>query len=363
MSDLTFGFIGLGLIGGSIAKSIKKNLPFSHIMAYEPDLASLEQAVKDHIVDTVCQSISNDFSTCNYIFLCSPVSSNNQNLSLLKDVISSDCIITDVGSVKSSIHETVIALSLANQFIGGHPMAGSEHSGYAHSDSTLLENAYYILTPGMEATDSRVSEFCALIHSLGSLPIVLDYRKHDYIVAGISHLPHVIAFCLVNLIKQKDDPDGLMKKIAAGGFKDITRIASSSPVMWQQILNSNQYEIVSFIDSFISQLHFVRDEIKLHDSAFLHQYIESARDYRDSFESADFGPIESSYSISIRIPDETGIIAKISTLFAKESISIKNIGIVHNRESGDGALRIEFYDRASLDHAKQLLLSKHYSLA
>ena len=116
-------------------------------------------------------------------------------------------------------------------FIGGHPMTGSEKTGILSATNTLLENAYYIITPTALTPKEEISEFRDFVLSLGAIPLILDYKIHDYSTAAISHLPHMIAYSLVNLVHQIDDDKETMKTIAAGGFKDITRIASSSPVI------------------------------------------------------------------------------------------------------------------------------------
>ncbi len=362
MNDLKFGFIGLGLIGGSIAKALKHTRRNCQIIAYDTDSDALTTSKKQGICDKIYDFVSSDFFSCDYIFLCTPVCCNNDYLSILKDVINKNCILTDVGSVKNSIHKTIHDYHLESHFIGGHPMAGSEHSGFQSSDARILENAYYILTPCKEVPQNKIDKFYQLVKSIGALPLILDEKTHDYVTAGISHLPHLIAFSLVNLIKDKDNSDGIMKMIAAGGFKDITRIASSSPVMWQQILELNKDDIILFMDAFIEEFSLLREKIAESDLSYLYEFIYHAREYRDSFDMVASGPISCSYSVSISIPDETGMIAEISTLFANASINIKNIGIVHNRELDDGALRIEFYNKNALDNAIQLLKDNHYPI-
>lgn len=234
MSDsLNIGFIGLGLIGGSIAKSLKRFHPQTRIFAYTRTEATLDLAVSEGIVDVKCTKEDEAFASCDYIFLCAPVHDNISYLEWLKDHISPDCIITDVGSVKGEIHQAVQKLGLDDHFIGGHPMAGSEKTGFENATDMLIENAYYILTPGGQIDIPRLTQFMELISSLGAIPLVLTYEEHDYITAAVSHLPHIIASTLVNAVQKMDTPEENMKLIAAGGFKDITRIASSSPVMWQ----------------------------------------------------------------------------------------------------------------------------------
>ena len=144
---LTVGFIGLGLIGGSVAKAIRRFHPDSRIIAYNRSLSVLETAKSEGVIDEICEQVDHRFGSCSYIFLCAPVSTNISYMKILKDYISPGCIISDVGSVKGMIHKQAAQLGLSRCFIGGHPMAGSEKTGYEHSRAGLLENAYYILTP------------------------------------------------------------------------------------------------------------------------------------------------------------------------------------------------------------------------
>ena len=226
------GFIGLGLIGGSIAKRLRILHKDLVIIATAGHAATIEAAYKEGLTDNASPCELSDFYDCDYIFLCTPVQKNMEYLRLLKGHVCDRCIITDVGSVKTDIHREVTALGMEAQFIGGHPMAGSEKTGLANAREFLLENAYYILTPTAQTDPAALEDFKELVASLGAIPMVLDYEQHDYATAAISHLPHIIAYSLVNLVKSCDDRQETMKTIAAGGFKDITRIASSSPVIW-----------------------------------------------------------------------------------------------------------------------------------
>ena len=356
----TYGFIGLGLIGGSIAKALRNTYPKCHIIAYDVRKESLELAVSDGVVNVPAHSIDERFSDCDCIFLCAPVSHNDANLLKVKQYLSDDCLLTDVGSVKSDIHKHINELGLNNCFIGGHPMAGSERTGYINSKALLLENAYYILTPTEEVASAKVEDYKQLISSLGAIPLVLSHDQHDYITAAISHLPHVIASSLVNLIKHSDSEDGTMKMIAAGGFKDITRIASSSPAMWQQICMTNTENINKLLDAYIDSLLAVKADIANHRDTAVYDFFDTARLYRDSFIDASSGPIKKSYSINVEIADEPGALASIATILALNNISIKNIGIVHNREQEDGVLRIEFYAPESITEAGRILSTKGY---
>ena len=361
MQNNTFGFIGLGLIGGSIAKALRLAFPECTIIAYDMSV-SVMQAAREDVVNKVYNGIDEAFGTCDIIFLCTPVDFNAGYLKQLKELKKDTCIITDVGSVKKPIHDMVDKLDLNDCFIGGHPMAGSEHSGYAASRAGLLENAYYILTPGASVSYTNVEKMQTLIKSIGAIPIVMPQDKHDKVTAAISHLPHMAAYALVNLIEQSDDEDETMKMIAAGGFKDITRIASSSAIMWQQICNENKEQLLSFLDAYIGTLSSLRDNIASGNKEYLLEYFKEAKDYRESFDDVISGPIKRSYRVAVSIPDEAGIIAKISGMFAKDGINLKNMGIVHNREFEEGVLRIEFYDETSLKRAVSILREENYTI-
>ena len=362
MSTLTYGFIGLGLIGGSIAKAIRKTIPNAHIIAYDTNMASLELAQSEHVIDEICPAIDSAFSICDYIFLCAPVAHNDENLLVIKEYLSPHTVLTDVGSVKTGIHRQIESLGLKNQFIGGHPMTGSERFGYPNSKAALLENAYYILTPSENVSEDILTGYRNLVESIGAIPLILGYEEHDYVTAAISHLPHVIAASLVNLVKDSDSNEGIMKMVAAGGFKDITRIASSSPTMWQQICLTNTENISKLLRNYlksISKLLVCLDD-RAEDA--IYEFFDSARDYRESFIDASSGPIKAEYVFTVDIADKPGAISAIASLLALHDVSIKNIGINHNREFAEGALRIEFYDQKTIDHAIEIMTEHGYKL-
>jgi len=359
---LTCGFIGLGLIGGSIARAIRKYDPDAILKAYNPSRASLDEALSDGVINAGTQSIDSTFSDCRYIFLCGPVSCNDENIAAVKQVMAPDCILTDIGSVKTDIHESIAAAGLQSHFIGGHPMAGSERTKYRNSKAELLENAWYILAPEPEVPAAEVESFRRLIESIGAQPLVLNNGLHDYAVAAVSHVPHVISASLVNLVKECDTPDGIMKLIAAGGFRDITRISSSSPVMWQQICLTNQENILKVLDRYIADLQNDRALIADGDADALYALFDSARQYRDSFAEDRRGPLPRVFMLHVNIADRPGVLAEAVSLLASDGISIKNIGISHNREYEEGVLRIELHSREETDRAAALLKDRGFSV-
>ncbi len=360
MAPEKIGFIGLGLIGGSIAKAVRQYYPDCEIIAFDKNKETLALAVQEGTIHISCSSIDDNFRHCSYIFLCAPIAYNTDYLSQVKQYVDDSCILTDVGSVKTSIHREVATLGLEDSFIGGHPMAGSEKSGFVNAKAHLIENAYYILTPSARVPKEKVEAYRDFIESLRALPILLGYEEHDHITGTISHLPHIIASCLVNFVKDTDDKDELMKMLAAGGFKDITRIASSSPVMWQQVCLKNRDNIADILGQYIEALSQAKRWVEEGAEESLYSMFESSRDYRNSMPNSSAGPIKKQFALYCDIIDEAGGIATIATILASNNISIKNIGIVHNREFEEGVLRIEFYDEDSSGRAFSLLQKYRY---
>jgi prephenate dehydrogenase len=364
--DLKIGFIGFGLIGGSIARALKKLNKRFYIIAYDyhkdnPSV-DLQAALHDGVLDYISAALDDKMPDSDIIFLCAPVLSNIEYLKKLKPLISPACIITDVGSVKGNIHAAIEDLSMSAQFIGGHPMTGSEKTGYTNSYALLLENAYYILTPTKEIPQAKISLLYNLVKRMGSIPVLLDAKEHDEITAAISHVPHIIAAQLVNLIRDSDDSSEKMRALAAGGFKDITRIASSSPIMWQNICMTNSSDIKRLLDRYIISLQTASEALDVMDEDFLYNMFETAGEYRNSIPNSSLGLMKKMYELYMDIMDEAGAIATIATLLASNQISIKNIGIIHNREFEEGVLRIEFYEEQAQTKAVNLLTRYNYKI-
>ena len=350
------GFIGLGLIGGSIARAIRQYFPDYEIVAFDKN----KLATQESVIDVAATTIDDNFHQCSYIFLCAPVSYNTAYLKQVAGYLHGDCILTDVGSVKTNIHREVEALGLEPYFIGGHPMAGSEKSGYVNSKAMLIENAYYVLTPASRAAREKVDRYVEFVEALRAIPVLLNYREHDYVTGTISHLPHIIAASLVNFVRDTDTKEELMKNLAAGGFKDITRIASSSPTMWQHICLKNKEYISRILGEYIQALGKAKEMIDREDEQGIYHLFDSSRNYRNSIPASSAGPIKKAYEVYCDIIDEAGGIAAIAAILASNNLNLKNIGIVHNREFEEGVLRIEFYDEASSKRAAELLQKFRY---
>lgn len=355
------GVIGLGIIGGSLVKAIHKKNLAEHIVAYNRNPEAAETALHEGTIHQAAAAIDHSFQDCEIIFICVPVDRIPAIVQTLAGIVDKDCILTDVGSTKNNVMNEIRKINLPCSFIGGHPMAGSEATGYKAARPNLFENAYYILTP-LDGTDEKyIDKLSSFVQSFGALPIVMKPDRHDYATAAISHVPHVLASALVNTIQELDGEDKIMHTLAAGGFKDITRIASSSPEIWDSICRTNRNHINEILVKLINNLQIFRKSLSSNEDS-LKCFFSGAKNYRDSFRDNRVGAIVKTYDIIVDVEDKPGVIAAIATLLGQHNINIKNIGINNSREMEGGAMEICFYDRDSQISSLNILKSAGYGV-
>ena len=361
------GIVGLGLIGGSLAKALKMKCGFTRVTAVNRSLPPLEQAKKDGVVDEYAIEPGLDnlalhklFYDCEVVFLCAPVDRIPEYAERLLCVIPPDCILTDVGSTKMSIYQYMSDKAPAC-FIGGHPMAGSEKTGYKNAAHYLFENAYYVLTPMPWVSEASVSRLAQIVGQMGAIPLRMRPAAHDAAVAAISHAPHVIASALVNMV-QNLDQSGDLRALAAGGFKDLTRIASSSPEIWQAISLENRDELLGVLRAFIDILQLFANHLNNADSGGIYGFFARSKAYRDSFTNKAAGAYNRRFEIRVEVEDKPGIIATVATILSFNGINIKNIGILNSREYENGILQIIFDDETSLKRSSDLLRRMNFTV-
>lgn len=356
------GIIGLGLIGGSLAKAFKNRLKIQTIVAVNRNQDVLIDAYNEGVIDGYSTTVNEIFADCDIVFICTPVNTIAGFAEKLSQYISPNCIVSDVGSTKGHIYDEMKAFSDKFIYIGGHPMTGSEKYRYNASKEHLFENAYYILTPAENAPLGTVEEFKKALSSLGAIPVIVSPYQHDYIVASISHVPHIVASALCNSVCIMDTPQKHMKFLAAGGFKDITRIASSSPDMWGSICFENKHEILNALENLENVIADVRKSIQNDDKEAVKEYFDHARMYRDSFSAATPGTFVKRYEIVIDVLDKPGSIAIIAVLFSSNNINIKNMSIVNSREHECGVLQISFDSEEQRAKSIKLLKEMNYEV-
>ncbi|HLR65109.1 MAG TPA: prephenate dehydrogenase [Pseudogracilibacillus sp.] len=357
---------GLGLIGASIAKAIRKSEDPYLIMGYDLSDSTLQYALDHEIVDEIYHSFEEAAKQADVIFLAAPISGTIELLKQLDHFqFNRDVIVTDVSSVKGTIVDT--ANQLTNDkitFIGGHPMAGSHKVGIQAARSHLFENAIYVLTPTEKSKEEQIQLLKNILSGTKSSFLVLPHDAHDEMTSVISHFPHLIASSLVQQAKKWEQVHSYLPDLAAGGFRDITRIASSNPKMWQDIFTHNGSKMSRLLQDFINEMVTLKEFLdKNNDDEMIH-YLEEAKKYRDGLGSKKVGgALPAFYDFFVDIKDKPGAIAEVVQLLAQNDISIRNIRILEIREDINGALRLSVLNEEDRQKAIQVLQEHDYEIA
>jgi prephenate dehydrogenase len=352
----TVAIVGLGLIGGSIALGIRGKHPDVDILCYDISEEALKIGLKRNVLTKAFSDLSLAVKEADVIFLALPV---KQTIILLKELaalpLKKNVLITDVGSTKQEV------LTCANElwqrgkvrFLGGHPMAGSHKSGVLFADEHLFENAYYILTPSKKLTDDKaIEELSELLSGLHAKIQVMEAADHNLVTSQISHFPHVLAAALVNQSNEYNQNHPFTKVLAAGGFKDMTRIADSDETMWTDILLSNGEVVIERVDNFIEHLQVIKKSIATKNRKNVLQFFKQAKDFRNQMSIHKKGGLCSFYDLFVNIPDYPGVIHEITGILKHEKISLVNIGILETRVELDGTLQLSFKTQEDLVKAK-----------
>lgn len=276
--------IGVGLIGGSLARALKKANAVAQVTGYGRNVQQLQKAMELGVIDHLETDMGAAVRDADVIVVAVPVGKTLEVLRNIKPHLNPKTIITDVGSSKGAVVQAareVFGDALGN-FVPGHPIAGTEKSGVEASFAELFENRRVLLTP-LENTDQQaVQTIRQMWESSGAFVEETSVKHHDDVLAATSHLPHMLAFALVDALATMDDKIEIFR-YAAGGFRDFTRIASSDPQMWHDICVTNDKSIVAMLDLFMTDLERLRDAIKAGDSDYLLQVFTRAKKARDQF--------------------------------------------------------------------------------
>lgn len=347
--------IGLGLIGGSLCKAIKRKLPGVYLTGI--DLPEIVQKVKKVKLVDAAVSIEKLAVPCeeaDLIVLATPIRPALELLPVISRHTNTEAIVTDVCSLKAEIVSAGQELFTGKNgwFVGGHPMAGSEHSGFQHADPFLFENAIYILSPPKKTPQNKVAALAVLVEAIGAQGVIVSPEEHDRIAAAVSHLPQMMAVALMNFIAEKNSSNSLYLKMAAGGFRDMTRIASSPFAIWKDISIRNRQKITDEIDGFIEALHRLRNLVGQEELA--NDFKNAARN-RLSIPKDTRGFLTLQFDLSVIVEDKPGVIAQIAVPLAQNKINIKDIEVLKVRENEGGTIRLAFESIAKRKQARKLL--------
>lgn len=349
--------IGIGLIGGSLARVIKEVHPEIMIIGFSSDVDELMGAKELGLIDVGTTKLKNASEKADIILFCTPV---KVTLELMEKISSfqlkKQVILSDVASTKQEVLEKAQLFSQQNYtFIGGHPMAGSHKSGFLAADKDLFENAYYILVPSCDDSKNEIDILKHLLRGTRAKFIELDAKKHDEMTAVLSHMPHLLASQLVERAEVMMTILPESRKLAAGGFRDITRIASSDPKMWTDISISNGEILSQEIDSWLDSLLQLKRRINEKNEQELFNFFKEAKNARDSIPVHKEGSMPGFHDVYINVPDFPGAIAEVTTILATAQISLINIKIMETRDDIFGILRISFKSEKDANTANELI--------
>lgn len=358
MNIKKISILGLGLIGGSIAKALRNSTLQLEISAFDKNDV-LENALEEKVIDSKLSNIDESVNS-DLIFLCLPV---NLSLNVFKELIpnlKNGTIITDVCGVKFPFEKIWNELKSKGIYIGGHPMAGKEKSGYKNSDPLLLENAVYILTEDLSANE-KLKDFRKIIEAIGSKILYVPAKQHDLIAASVSHLPQLLSVALVNTAALKAENYNFLD-LAAGGFRDMTRIASSDFEIWEPVLEKNKNEILTAIEKFQYELDMIKNNLRNEKFSEIKKLFSEARKNRDEIPQNTKGFLSPLHDIFIFVSDKPGVLSKITTELFNNNINIKDIELLKIREGSGGTFRLSFETGADADYANKILTSLGFKI-
>lgn len=344
--------VGVGLIGGSLALALKEFGATGRVVGIS-SRKTIEEALGLGAIDEGWEyrDLARALRETKTVFLCTPVSRIIELLPEVANVIAPGTVVSDVGSTKKQIVEQAEkCMPQHSVFIGGHPMAGSERNGVGAADPFLFQNALYVITPSGSVPESVRASFTERIASIGARVYCLSASAHDRVAAAVSHLPQMIALALVEYVGTQNAIEPAHLQMAAGGFRDMTRIASSPYSVWQDILATNASEIRKALRGFAGQLEQV-----LADIEHMEPHFRAANEIRSSIPRDTKGFLSPLCDVLVRCEDRPGQLARMTAALAREQINIMDIELLKIREGEGGTFRMAFKDIQTADAAIRTL--------
>lgn len=342
--------VGVGLIGGSLGLAIKHRFRSSVAVTGVDKPSVLRKALKRGAIDRGTASLPRGVSGADLVLVAAPTASILKLLPALARSCSPETIVSDVGSVKLTVVRRAEVLFPGGNFIGGHPMAGVELSGIDAAHPLLFENAMYVLTPVRGTPPRMTRQLARFLDSLGARVFLLDARIHDEVAGALSHLPQLTAVALMNVVGREHPTAGKHLQLAAGGFRDLTRIASSRFDIWESILPMNAAEIRRSLGLLIRELRRYSAALTPSGTGMLRGRFRLARQLRNTIPKTMKGFVAPLAEVYVFVRDKPGMLAQMTTALHKASINIKDIELVKIREGTGGTFRLAF---ETPDHAKR----------
>lgn len=333
--------IGVGLIGGSLGLAIKRRLRGVLVCGVD-STDVLRKARRRKAIDRAETNLQKAVSTADLVLLACPGKTILRLLPRVARFASPSAIVSDVGSVKSAVVRLGEKLFPNGNFIGGHPMAGVELSGIEAAHPLLFENAVYVLTPTKSTSAPQLRRLATFFQALGARVMTMNAEAHDEVAAALSHLPQLTAVALVNVVGRRHTKARSHLGLAAGGFRDLTRIASSRFEVWNDILAGNRANVEKALQMLIEELESYRSELKKKRFSALRREFETAREVRSAIPQNMKGFLHSLKDVYVYVQDRPGVLAAMTGALAKAKVNIKDIELLKVREGSSGTFRLSF---------------------
>jgi prephenate dehydrogenase len=329
--------IGTGLIGTSVALAARR--VGADVVGWDADGQVLATASAGGAL-TAAASLEDAAESADLVVVATPIGAVPAAVTAALRA-APDAIVTDAASVKGRVIDDVRALApdASARFVPGHPMGGSERSGPVHASASVVDGIVWVLTPTPETDDAATEALRAWVDGVGATPVVMDPERHDRLVAMVSHLPQVASTTLMATAGDQEagEQDALL--LAAGGFRDLTRLAASQPALWSEILVANREEVAIAIDLFVRRLEALRDRIAEADATEVEATFDAAK--RARLGLAAKPTVRSGVAVwQVEIPDEPGALARITAVLGEGSVNIEDLQIVHSPEGGRGTVHL-----------------------
>ncbi|MEM6782389.1 MAG: prephenate dehydrogenase [Bacteroidota bacterium] len=360
----TVALIGTGLIGGSLGLALRARRPDLQVVAYDPRVG--QAAVERGVAHASASTLGAAVEDADLIVLGAPVRLLPRLLDGLGPHLKQGALVTDVGSVKAPlVAHAAKVLPPPHLFVGGHPMAGAERGGIAHADAFLFENATWVLCPPHGKTEAEVPQrfpvLIDLVEATGARVLVLEAARHDRIAALVSHVPQLVAVLLMTLAAESNQDDDAFLRLAAGGFRDMTRIASSPFDLWRDILVANEGPVLDALARLADMLQSTRYDLAGAHLDALAQRFDRARTVRNTIPKDTKGFLAPLADVYVYAEDRPGFLLRLVQTLYDGGLNIKDVELLKIREGTGGAFRFGFASDTDADQAVAALTAATYT--
>jgi prephenate dehydrogenase len=359
--------IGVGLIGGSLASALRALPDPPRVLGIDSDADAVETALEEAVIDDGVEAadtadVDEMLRSADLVVVATPVPAIGGWFERLAEIGYAG-VVTDVASTKAAVMDAARRILPAEaSFIGGHPMAGSERSGVEASDAELFRGAHYVLTPSSDTDTDAYRRLHQLVTSVGARAIALDADAHDEAVAAISHVPHVAASALANLASERAETGSDVLRLAAGGFKDMTRIAAGSPELWAGICLDNREAVVRGLSQLRAQLEEFSGRVDARDRDGVRDWLARAAEVRRALPSKWVPASERLRELTVSMTDRPGAVSAITQAAARAGCNIEDIGIDHVTED-TAVLHLVLTDEGDVDWLVDHLTAEGFEAA